>query len=312
MIPLLAALRKRGHEIFAVNGGPELPIPHELNVYDGGYWALLTRTPLERAKLIIESYRPQILFTQGWGSVEALELARSHGLRTVLFVIDLFLMTPDASPTPPRTDFDRNLSTYRQADRIVANSEFTQGRVRELVGVEAPIVYPVITAEDHLVRGTRNGTHVTLASAMRIKGIDLLLSQIERIPHPCLVCGEPERGHEERLAATPNLTYVGHLRDMRELYARSKCHLVLSQVPETFGRTIVEANMNGIPVVALDSGACREVVGAAGVIVQHADELPSAIDRALAIPPEVCARNAERFPAAEQVDRVEQLLSSLV
>jgi glycosyltransferase involved in cell wall biosynthesis len=68
------------------------------------------------------------------------------------------------------------------------------------------------------------------------------------------------------------------VNDVREAYAR--CDIIISpSLRESFGRVVAEAMLNGIPVIASDIAALREVVGDAGVLVRPND--PAAIAGAI-------------------------------
>ncbi len=56
-----------------------------------------------------------------------------------------------------------------------------------------------------------------------------------------------------------------------ELFARARALLHLNTIPERFGLVLVEANAAGVPVIAMDLGACREVIkhGETGFLVAN-------------------------------------------
>ncbi len=60
-----------------------------------------------------------------------------------------------------------------------------------------------------------------------------------------------------------NLHFIGPRQDMREIYATVDCVLSLSQRPESFGRTVVEALSIGTPVIGYAHGGVGEVLGQA-------------------------------------------------
>lgn len=55
-----------------------------------------------------------------------------------------------------------------------------------------------------------------------------------------------------------DVTLIGHSSDMVTMYAASSLVLNLSQKPEPFGRTVIEALAMGVPVVSLDAGGPAE------------------------------------------------------
>jgi glycosyltransferase involved in cell wall biosynthesis/GT2 family glycosyltransferase len=124
------------------------------------------------------------------------------------------------------------------------------------------------------------------------KGLDVLLDAAEADPrlHVAIAGAGPHEAALRRRAAGPALagrvTFHGHLAgaDLAAFY-RTLGVLAVPSVPapgwlEQFGRVAVEAMAAGVPVVASDSGALRDVVGGAGVLVPPGDA--AALARALA------------------------------
>ncbi|MDP1932495.1 MAG: glycosyltransferase family 4 protein [Gammaproteobacteria bacterium] len=64
----------------------------------------------------------------------------------------------------------------------------------------------------------------------------------------------------------PNVSIIGHQRDMRKVYANTRALLLPSVWYESGARVIPEALLNGIPVVASNTGGSKELVGKAGVL----------------------------------------------
>lgn len=83
-----------------------------------------------------------------------------------------------------------------------------------------------------------------------------------------LIAGEPTPGKDKylgelrsqvaRLGLEDHVTFLGHRSDMDHLYAHAAIVFNLSQKPEPFGRTVIEALAVGTPVVAWDIGGPAE------------------------------------------------------
>src|SRR5262249_20325346 len=89
-----------------------------------------------------------------------------------------------------------------------------------------------------------------------------------------------------------NVTLLGPVADMRTVYARTALLLVPSQVEDASPRVVLEAQVNGIPVVASAVGGIPEILGAGGVLVPpdaRAEVWAEAVEAILASP----ARAAE-------------------
>jgi glycosyltransferase involved in cell wall biosynthesis len=103
-----------------------------------------------------------------------------------------------------------------------------------------------------------------------------------------------------------NVRIVGHCADMPAAYALSDLAIAPSLDPEAFGRTAVEPQAMGVPVVAADHGATRETVvaGETGWLVKPGDAAAwaDALRTAIALGPEGRARMGRA--AAERARRL--------
>jgi glycosyltransferase involved in cell wall biosynthesis len=66
----------------------------------------------------------------------------------------------------------------------------------------------------------------------------------------------------ESLGITNDIVFLGHRSDLRELMAVSHIVMALSQQPESFGLTVLEALSLGKPVVGYDCGGVGELLAA--------------------------------------------------
>ncbi|MGH1439307.1 MAG: glycosyltransferase family 4 protein [Cellvibrionaceae bacterium] len=62
----------------------------------------------------------------------------------------------------------------------------------------------------------------------------------------------------QSLGLSDMITFVGHRSDIHNIYTQAKVVCNLSNRPEPFGRTVIEALALGVPVVAYDSGGPAE------------------------------------------------------
>jgi glycosyltransferase involved in cell wall biosynthesis len=135
-------------------------------------------------------------------------------------------------------------------------------------------------------------------------GLDLIeaIARLDRHDVCCLLVGAEQRpGFRRELEAAIDkhelngqVRIVEDCRDIAAAYALSDVVVSASTDPEGFGRTIVEAQAMGRPVIATDHGGARETVipGSTGWLVPPGDTaaLAAAIDHALRLEPE--ARDA--------------------
>jgi glycosyltransferase involved in cell wall biosynthesis len=118
---------------------------------------------------------------------------------------------------------------------------------------------------------------------------------------------------------------VGHCEDMPTAFLAAEVALVPSLVPETFGRTSIEAQAMGCPVIVSDIGALPETIvapevdktGFTGWLVKPGDPsaLAAKIKRALNLAPEARAAlgvRARARVASEYTLRAMQLATLAV
>lgn len=157
--------------------------------------------------------------------------------------------------------------------RAFANSAFIATRLREELGIDAPVLYPIV--EPALYRTPRDAAAmVTLINPIQGKGLDVVLGIAGRLPARrfMLVSGWPRPNQElerlrDALRDRPNVTLQPWTADMRTVYAQTRLLLFPAQWEEGFGRVVIEAHSSGIPVVASDRGGLPEAVRDGGCIV---------------------------------------------
>ncbi|MGH1591510.1 glycosyltransferase [Methylobacterium phyllosphaerae] len=116
------------------------------------------------------------------------------------------------------------------------------------------------------------------------KGQDVLIEALAKVPDMrCIVVGAPLFGedafaaHLRDLAAARGVSdrvqFLGQRADVPLLMQAVDAVVHPSVDPEPFGRTLVEAMLAGVPVIATDAGASAEILdgGAAGTLVPPRD-----------------------------------------
>lgn len=209
-------------------------------------------------------------------------------------------------------------SVMARGERIIAISQFIADHIAQGYGVDPQRIRTVPRGID-LFRF--NPDHVTpermasLAEAWRLpdglkvilcpeplvrsKGHVVLLQSLARLPRRDFICvlagsdqGRVEYSAElEQLALDLNLeghvTMVGDCTDMPTAYMLADVIVLPSIIPEGFGRTAIEAQAMGRPVVVSDLGGLRETVisGETGWLVSasNVEALTEALDQALSL-----------------------------
>jgi glycosyltransferase involved in cell wall biosynthesis len=196
-----------------------------------------------------------------------------------------------------------------RGDRVIANSEFTRDHVIAEHAAEAARIVAIprgvdiarfdpaavsparraALAEAWGLEADDTCVKIILAGRLtRWKGQELALEAVERLRAQgmdgfVLILAGDDQGrtdyraelqqaiHDKGLEA--NVRIVGHCADMPAAYSLCQLAIAPSLKPEAFGRTAVEPQAMGVPVIAADHGATRETVvpGETGWLVPPGD-----------------------------------------
>lgn len=191
----------------------------------------------------------------------------------------------------------RYSAVMARGERVIAVSEAIRRHVRERYGVPAervevihrgvdPALYPhgYRPPARWLEAWYRDNPHLldrlvlTIPGRLtRLKGHEAFVELVRRLLLARLdVHGLVAGGHEPRHAGYARelerraeaaglrgrITFLGHRDDLREIMAVSNVVLSLSERPESFGRTTLEALSLGVPVVGWNHGGVGELLTA--------------------------------------------------
>jgi glycosyltransferase involved in cell wall biosynthesis len=201
-----------------------------------------------------------------------------------------------ASPGPFKNFYN---SVMARGDRVIANSRYTadliaarhrvpKDRIRVIYrGVDLAEFSPDRVVQNRLGRlralwGVSERQPVVLQAARLTswKGQALVIEAARQLVRAdrlgdavVIMAGDPQgrdayRRELERLIARSGLTdrvrLVGHCDDMPAAFALAQVAVIASTSAETFGRTSIEAQAMGCPVIVSDIGAAPETIVPAG------------------------------------------------
>jgi glycosyltransferase involved in cell wall biosynthesis len=228
---------------------------------DLGYPVFRVADPIQDLALLVAAWEPSIIVVQSGTTL----------LPMVVAALDT---------GKPTAVYLHNVETHQLGGTLVpdpsilylSNSGFTAQRWRALCGIESTVVPPLVLPERYFV--SEKGNNVLFVNPTPIKGVEIMFGLAAACPDiPFLVSeswGLDPRWRADcmqRASRLPNIEWSQPTRDMRAVYARSRTLLMPSLWEEAYGRTVVEAQINAIPVVASNRGALPDTVGAGGVLV---------------------------------------------
>jgi glycosyltransferase involved in cell wall biosynthesis len=188
----------------------------------------------------------------------------------------------------------------QRVDAYVANSETTQRRVARYFGREATVLHPPVQTA-RFAPGAVGDAYVVLSELMPHKRIDVAVRAFNDLRLPLVVIGNGPDYRRLRRLAGPTVTFTGRVSDAEAAERLAAARALVVTATEEFGIAAVEAQAAGRPVIALADGGVRETVieGVTGTFYASPD--PGALAAAvrafdpLAIDPQACVENAERF-----------------
>lgn len=245
----------------------------------------------------------------GWRSV--VRRARSAGKPVVHWLHGWLGLLGDSGDLPA-------------ADLLLSNSEFTANYVCDRFGLRSRVFHPPVdpARARRLPHDDATAT-ITLVNPHPDKGVSIFLELARRMrkaPFIAVDCWGTPPFVELALEREHNVEYLPVQTDIAAIYARTALLLVPTLVDETFGRVVVEANLNGVPVLASDRGALPYVVGGGGQIASPAAPFDCWVDAAESLTDPVrrerwskaARRNSERFDFGRAIDEFSRMLHQLL
>jgi len=191
------------------------------------------------------------------------------------------LLNYAASLGYPSFYFVRELSSIEAGSAIpdeihpIANSPFTAAIISQLTGKDVGVVLPFVDLERYRVT-KRERRYITFINPIPEKGLDVAIEIARHLPQErfLFVKGKWENYSDSSreallkpLSSLANVEVWEHQYDMHSVYEATDILLVPSQFTETFGRVIIEAQVNGIPVVAANAGGIPYTLGQGGLLI---------------------------------------------
>lgn len=268
---LCEALGAAGHACAVLAGlAPPRRLPRAVAALPGfavGYPILRRARPELAAAEARARFAPELVVIQAGAPAALVEAFLAHGLPTLVWVHDVEFEAWGGAPPLPRPGLG-----------WLANSLYTAARLRARLGVEAPVLRPLVRPARYRVASER--THVLFVNPHPFKGLDVALHLAAQRPDVGFDFVEswragrgPARRWRAQLAGARNLAWHAARPDLRPLLARARLVLVPSRWQETWGRIVSEAQVSGIPALAARRGGLPESVGEGGLLVDADAEL---------------------------------------
>lgn len=174
-----------------------------------------------------------------------------------------------------RSIFTRMLMSYlriwdKQAaerpDILLANSHFTEDRIKKYYRRDAEVIYPGALSLSHgskdslPMEPSEKEYFLVVSRLTQSKKIDAVVDAFNKLGLPLVIVGNGPEEQRLQKRAGKHIRFTGFVDDneLTRLYSGARALIFPSE--EDFGMVAVEALSFGVPVIALEYGGIREIV----------------------------------------------------
>lgn len=242
----------------------------ERSVNIDGIITRLTPDPLRHMREALVADRPKVVLTQLDFAKETVDQASQLGIPTILRVPswEHFCRAPVTFATcgwecqkEPCGHRAHHPDLFSKATVVMAISKFVATAVKAFYHRDSIVIRPPVERDRYEV-GSRTERYVTMVRGHAVKGAEFFINIAKRLPNRrFLLCGLCDPHILAAAKQVPNINWCWQKKDMREVYSQTAVYLAPVVWAEPFGRTLVEAMINGIPVIGSDRGALPEILG---------------------------------------------------
>lgn len=219
---------------------------------------------LQRFRAELKQRKPDMVFMWGGMLLEMTMMreAREAGVPVIFYLVN---------------GGYKNKETFKYVSQVVTDTEATAKLYKERLGLNCKVVGKFIDPALVKAKAERRPNFITFINPSFEKGVSVFMPLAKLAAKECpeikfLVVQSRGRWgnalhqlkfkHEE----FPNVKVIGHQTDMRPVYASTRTLLLPSLWHESGARVIAEAQLNGIPILASNTGGSAELVGQGGKI----------------------------------------------
>jgi glycosyltransferase involved in cell wall biosynthesis len=169
----------------------------------------------------------------------------------------------------------------QRPDELIAISTEVQSRIEKYYGRKSKIIFPPVAITIKQNPTSNKKYYLVVSRLVDYKKVDLAVRAFNKLKLPLVVIGSGRSEKKLKRLAGRNIKFVGKVTEsqLQGYYLNAKA-LIMPQ-EEDFGIVAVEAQMNGVPVIAYKKGGALDTVidQKTGIFFEHqtTDSLVSAI-----------------------------------
>lgn len=295
----------------------------------GPFWSkhlhkFLPALPLLARSVVVEDADVALISTSGWAhqfryscptvayvhsparwlyAAEDYRMGLSYGPKAGLYLSSPYLKRQDAP-------------AMQRMSRLVSNSKVTQERIWSAYSIDSEIINPPVTpiAAQATAPATTLPSQFLLIVA-RNRGYKRLreAADVARISGRALVV--IGGGTEELHDPDTSIYGLGRVSDGELKWLYQHADVLLATAREDFGLTVLEANLEGTPVVGIPSGGYLETIepGVNGQLAasQELSSFGPAISDAVSVSAASCKQWASKFSLENHLNKLEAVMGDV-
>lgn len=197
-----------------------------------------------------------------------------------------------------------NYKSIENSNLVVANSHFIANLTSKLCNVNPIILYPSVNLTKYNCQIDQK-EYITFVNPTKGKGLNIFLKIAELMPDKRFIAvGRSVRAIDKRtIKGLNNVNFLEWTDSIEEIYSKTRILLSPAIWPEAFGRTIIEAGINGIPSIGSNCGGIPEAIGNGGIVIYDLYNVDKWIDAIYSLDDELLYNelsknakiNAEKF-----------------
>lgn len=189
-------------------------------------------------------------------NIRSLKETLSTGAKVVTLVVDELYPTTESHP---KEKIERYYNLLRKTD-VIVNSKRIMENLLKRTGVKGEL-FPNLFPYRDIVSKSSKHDFITLINHHPIKGREIFNSVAKKMPSKKFMVVENWPDVPTYIPPAKNVKFSRFIQDTSELYSKIRILLVPSLCEEGPARVIMEALINGIPVVAHKIGSISEIGG---------------------------------------------------
>lgn len=233
---------------------------------------------------VVEKEKPDLIITQDYLIPASVKVAKKFGIKCISFLrsyvhisIDGFMTYLPEDKKPGRTsDFIHKIQypfyhfvvkdfelALKNSNLIICNSHYLSKVTKDYYNVNSEVLRPFVPVEKYKVEN--KGQFITYVNPDIHKGVKIFEQIVEKLPDKRFLVA----GKEGYKLDKKNVEIIGWIKDMKEVYEKTRLLLVPSIWPDTCPRVCIEVMQSGIPFVVSNRGGLTEEAEGCGVVVKE-------------------------------------------